>query len=223
MRANGFSADRKSAPDLTLTVACGDQLEHLALALGEDHPFALRVRRQKGIDISRATGGGANRTQQIFDRCLLQQDGTCSGAKNLGSQLGRSFARVHDDPCVRGGCEDVLDELDTAPAWHAVVEDGDVGLRGSDCLDGIPAVRMRRYDVVAVLREKVRDGREQGGVVVGNHAADALCAHRDVFGLREFRAIVDSEPRGYDNSGMRSHPFWGVIFRVVGRIAAGVL
>ena len=174
MRPNGLGADRQSAPDLALTMPCGDKLEDLALSLGENHFRALRVRGKEGIDVPRATGGRAQRTQQILYRCLLQKDRTCSGAKYFGGQLGRSIARVHDDACAGRGCKDVFDELDAASPGHAVIENGHIGLGCPDSLDGIPAVCVRRHDVVAVFLEEIRDGCEESGVVVGNDAADAL-------------------------------------------------
>lgn len=160
MRPNGFSADRQSPTDLSLAVPCGDKLEDLALPLRESHLPALRVRSEEGIDVPRATRRCANCAQQIFYGCLLQQHCACSGAKRLGSQLGRSVAGVDDDASIGRGREDVFDQVDAASARHAVIENGHVGLRRPGSLDGIAAVHMRRYDLVVVFLEEVRNGCE---------------------------------------------------------------
>ena len=118
-------------------------------------------------------GGSLQRTQQILDRCLLQQNRARTCAEYLCRQLGRSIAGVHDDPRTCRRCHDVRDEIDAASAGHAVVEDSDVGLQDAHSLEGISAVRAKRQDVGAVLLQEVGYRGKEGGMAVGDDATDA--------------------------------------------------
>src|SRR3990172_5978372 len=185
VRLDGLDADVELLGDLLVGGALGDELEHLALAGGEEvvadaAGVALQLPEvvgevavaDAGAEVGVAAMDGLDAEQELVYLRLLDDVAVGAGLQGAGDVLVLHVAGEHEDFGLGQAAADLTRRLDAVEAGHDRVHEDDVGLDLLGDLDGLAAVGGLADDLEAGLGlEHVAERLADDGGGVGDEDA----------------------------------------------------